>query len=102
MKEKYKSCGLNYDIIIEKHPNINEYEETVNAYLDDENMKAKIKNISQEHRTPYILVVGQKEKDEGSVCVRYRFSSKKPQETMKLEDFIKYVEQKNEERGTGI
>lgn len=73
-----------------------------NAYLDDENMKAKIKNISQEHRTPYILVVGQKEMDEGSVCVRYRFSSKKPQETMKLEDFVKYVEQKNEEKGTGI
>ncbi len=73
-----------------------------NAYLDDENMKAKIKNISQEHRTPYILVVGQKEMDEGSVCVRYRFSSKKPQETMKLEDFVKYVEKKNEEKGTGI
>lgn len=73
-----------------------------NAYLDNENMKAKIKNISQEHRTPYILVVGQKEMDEGSVCVRYRFSSKKPQETMKLEDFVKYVEQKNEEKGTGI
>ncbi len=73
-----------------------------NAYLDDENMKAKIKNISQEHRTPYILVVGQKEMNEGSVCVRYRFSSKKPQETMKLEDFVKYVEQKNEEKGTGI
>ena len=54
------------------------------------------------HRTPYILVVGQKEMDEGSVCVRYRFSSKKPQETMKLEDFVKYVEQKNEEKGTGI
>lgn len=73
-----------------------------NAYLDNENMKAKIKNISQEHRTPYILVVGQKEMDEGSVCVRYRFSSKKPQETMKLEDFVKYVEQKNDEKGTGI
>ena len=73
-----------------------------NAYLDNENMKAKIKNISQEHRTPYILVVGQKEMDEGSVCVRYRFSSKKPQETMKLDDFVKYVEQKNEEKGTGI
>ena len=73
-----------------------------NAYLDNENMKAKIKNISQEHRTPYILVVGQKEMDEGSVCVRYRFSSKKPQETMKLEDFVKYVEQKNEDKGTGI
>ena len=73
-----------------------------NVYLDDENMKAKIKQISTEHKTPYVLVVGQKEKDEGSVCVRYRFSSKKPQETMKLEDFVKYVVSKNEEKGTGI
>ena len=73
-----------------------------NAYLDDENMKAKIKNISMEHRTPYILVVGEKEKAEGTVCVRYRFSSKKPQDTMKLEDFVKYVQKMNEEKGTGI
>ena len=73
-----------------------------NAYLDDENMKAKIKNISMEHRTPYILVVGEKEKAESTVCVRYRFSSKKPQETMKLEDFVKYVQKMNEEKGTGI
>ena len=73
-----------------------------NAYLDDENMKAKIKNISMEHKTPYILVVGEKEKAEGTVCVRYRFSSKKPQETMKLEDFVKYVQKMNEEKGTGI
>ena len=73
-----------------------------NAYLNDENMKAKIKNISMEHRTPYILVVGEKEKAEGTVCVRYRFSSKKPQETMKLEDFVKYVQKMNEEKGTGI
>ena len=73
-----------------------------NAYLDDENMKAKIKNISMEHRTPYILVVGEKEKAEGTVCVRYRFSSKKPQETMKMEDFVKYVQKMNEEKGTGI
>lgn len=36
MKNKYSSCGLNYDLIIERFPNINEYEETVNAYLDDE------------------------------------------------------------------
>ena len=35
MKQKYESCGLNYDLIVEKHPNINYYEETVNAYLDD-------------------------------------------------------------------
>ncbi|MCI5607382.1 MAG: threonine--tRNA ligase [Treponema sp.] len=73
-----------------------------NAYLGDENMKAKIKSISQEHRTPYILVVGQKEKDEGAVCVRYRFSSGKPQETMKLADFVSYVQKKNEEKGTSI
>ena len=65
-----------------------------NAYLSEENMKAKIKQISTEHKTPYILVVGEKEKADGTVCVRYRFSSKKPQETMKLDDFIKYVEDK--------
>ena len=73
-----------------------------NVYLDDDNMKAKIKNISMEHRTPYILVVGEKEKNDGSVCVRYRFSSKKPQETMKIDDFVHYVLKKNEEKGTSI
>ena len=73
-----------------------------NAYLEDENMKAKIKRISQEHKTPYILVVGQKERDEGTVCVRYRFSSQKPQETMKLADFIKYVEDKVNTHFIGI
>ena len=36
MKNKYLSCGLNYDLIIEKYPNIDEYEMIVNAYLDDE------------------------------------------------------------------
>ena len=73
-----------------------------NAYLDDDNMKNKIKNISMEHRTPYILVVGEKEKADGTVCVRYRFSSKKPQETMKLDDFIKYVEDKVNTHFIGI
>ncbi len=73
-----------------------------NVYLDDENMKAKIKKISTEHKTPYILVVGQKEKEDGTVCVRYRFSSGKQQETKSVEDFIAYVEKKNEEKGTSI
>lgn len=73
-----------------------------NAYLSDDNMKSKIKNISMEHRTPYILVVGEKEKADGTVCVRYRFSSKKPQETMKIQDFVNYVLAKNEEKGTSI
>ena len=35
MRQKYETCGLNYDIITKKYPNINEYEETVSAYLDD-------------------------------------------------------------------
>jgi len=35
MKNKYKSCGLNYDLILEKYPNIDEYEQIVNVYLDD-------------------------------------------------------------------
>ena len=39
MKNKYKSVGLNYDLIIKKYPNINEYEETVSAYLEDEFFK---------------------------------------------------------------
>ncbi len=73
-----------------------------NAYLEDENMKAKIKRISQEHKTPYILVVGAKEKEEGTVCVRYRYSSQKPQETLKLDDFIKYVEDKVNSHFIGI
>ena len=73
-----------------------------NVYLGDDNMKAKIKQISTEHRTPYILVVGEKERADGAVCVRYRFSSKKPQETMKLEDFVKYVEDKVNTHFIGI
>ena len=35
MKEKYASVGLNYDLILEKFPDINNYEETVNAYFAD-------------------------------------------------------------------
>ena len=63
----------------------------VNAYTDDDNMKSKIKTISSEHKTPYILVVGAKEAEEETVTVRFRFSSKLPQATMKLEEFKAYV-----------
>ena len=35
MKNKYKSVGLDYDLILEKFPNIQEYEMTVNTFLDD-------------------------------------------------------------------
>lgn len=36
MEEKYKSAGLNLNIILEAFPDLNEYEDTVNAYLCDE------------------------------------------------------------------
>lgn len=39
MKNKYKSVGLDYDLILEKFKDVNEYEETVNAYLADEFFK---------------------------------------------------------------
>ena len=35
MKDKYASVGLNYDIIIDKFKNIDDYEETANVYLSD-------------------------------------------------------------------
>lgn len=39
MRNKYRKVGLDYDLIIDKYPNINEYEETVNAFLSDEFFK---------------------------------------------------------------
>ncbi|MBO7677940.1 MAG: hypothetical protein J6S49_10565 [Erysipelotrichaceae bacterium] len=39
MRNKYRKVGLDYDLIIDRYPNINEYEETVNAYLSDEFFK---------------------------------------------------------------
>lgn len=99
--------------VVPVNPDFNDYAEKVcdtlkaagiraNAYLNDDNMKAKIKGISMEHRTPYILVVGEKEKAEDSVCVRYRFSSGKQQETKKLSEFVDYVLDINDKKGTGI
>ena len=73
-----------------------------NAYLSEENMKAKIKVISKEHKTPYILVVGEREQAEGTVAVRFRQSSGLQQQTMKIEDFVKYVQEKVSTHFNGI
>ena len=73
-----------------------------NAYLSEENMKAKIKVISKEHKTPYILVVGEREQAEGTVAVRFRASSGLQQQTMKIEDFVKYVQEKVATHFNGI
>ncbi|MDO4501156.1 MAG: hypothetical protein Q4B60_07790 [Erysipelotrichaceae bacterium] len=35
MKDKYESVGLNYEIIANKYPNLDEYEEIVNSFLSD-------------------------------------------------------------------
>ena len=72
------------------------------AYLSEENMKAKIKVISKEHKTPYILVVGEREQAEGTVAVRFRASSGLQQQTMKIEDFVKYVQEKVATHFNGI
>ncbi|MBQ9630160.1 MAG: threonine--tRNA ligase, partial [Treponema sp.] len=74
----------------------------VNAYTDDSNMKSKIKFITQEHKTPYILVVGQKEKDEQSVSVRFRSDSGLEQKTFILVDFENYLCEKNNTHYNGI
>ena len=74
----------------------------VNAYTDEDNMKSKIKMITSEHKTPYILVVGAKEQEEGTVTIRFRQSSGIPQQTMKLEDFKAYVLEKTATHYNGI
>ena len=65
-------------------------------------MRNKIKTITKEHKTPYILIVGENEEKEGTVTVRFRQSSGLEQKTMKIDDFIAYVQKKNEEKGVTI
>ena len=72
------------------------------AYTSDDNMRQKIKIITKEHKTPYILVLGENEKNEKTVTVRFRQSSGLEQKTMKLEDFIAYVHEKTESHFIGI
>ena len=73
-----------------------------NAYLSDDNMRAKIKFITKEHKTPYILVVGENEQNEQTVSVRFRQSSGLKQKTFKLEEFIQYAKDKIENHVVGI
>ncbi len=73
-----------------------------NAYISDDNMRAKIKFITKEHKTPYILVVGENEQNEQTVSVRFRQSSGLEQKTFKLEEFIQYVKDKIENHVVGI
>ena len=73
-----------------------------NAYLSSDNMRSKIKVITKEHKTPYILIVGENEKKERTVSVRFRQSSGLEQKTMKLEEFVAYVQEKVNTHFVGI
>jgi threonyl-tRNA synthetase len=73
-----------------------------NAYLSTDNMRNKIKTITKEHKTPYILIVGENEQKEKTVSVRFRADSNLEQKSMKVEDFIKYVQDKVENHVIGI
>lgn len=99
--------------VVPVNPEFDEYAEKVNAalvaakirshaYVSDDNMKSKIKTITKEHKTPYILVVGQKERDENAVAVRFRADSGLPQKTMPLDEFVAYVREKTDSHFNGI
>jgi len=87
--------------VVPVNPEFNDYADKVcstlravgiraKAYTDDDNMKNKIKAISP-FKVPYILVVGANEAAEESVTVRFRFSTGKQQQTMKLSEFKDYI-----------
>ncbi|MCL2186169.1 MAG: threonine--tRNA ligase [Treponema sp.] len=65
----------------------------VTAELSDDRMNAKIRNC-QTRKIPYMLVVGQRESDEGTVSIRLRNGKQLP--AMKIEEFAKYVTEKIE------
>ncbi len=74
----------------------------VNAYTNEDNMKTKIKMITSEHKTPYILVVGAKEQESNSVAVRFRADSGLGQKVMTVEEFKAYAVEKNNSHFVGI
>ena len=73
-----------------------------NAYLSDENMRQKIKAVTKEHKTPYILILGENEQKEKTITVRFRQSSGLEQKTMKIQEFIDYVQEKVNSHFIGI
>ena len=68
------------------------------ADFGSDNMKGKIKT-AQLQKIPYMLVVGEK-KTEGSVTVRFRDG--RPQQIMKIDDFIAYISDKVNSHFVGI
>jgi len=67
----------------------------VSAELDDSRLNAKIRGC-QNRKIPYMLVVGQREEDEGTVAIRLRDG--KQLDPMKTADFAAYLEEKIKSR----
>ncbi|MCL2209821.1 MAG: threonine--tRNA ligase [Treponema sp.] len=63
----------------------------ITAELNDDRLNAKIR-ICQTRKIPYMLVVGQKEADEGTVSIRLRDGRQLP--AMKIEEFASYLIEK--------
>ena len=80
--EKLKACGVR-----------------VEANLGNDRMNGKIKT-AQLKKIPYMLVVGEKEKADGAVAVRFRDG--RPQQIMKIDEFIAYVKDKVDSKFVGI
>jgi threonyl-tRNA synthetase len=63
----------------------------VSAELDDSRLNAKIREC-QNRKIPYMLVVGQRETDDGTVAIRLRDG--RQLSPMKIADFAAYLEEK--------
>ncbi|MCL2197098.1 MAG: threonine--tRNA ligase [Treponema sp.] len=67
----------------------------VTAELSDDRLNAKIRDC-QTRKIPYMLVVGQREMDEGTVSIRLRDGKQLP--AMRIEEFASHVLQKIESK----
>ncbi|MBO5731305.1 MAG: threonine--tRNA ligase [Treponema sp.] len=89
-------------VVIPVAPAFNDYAQKVAASLEDagfrvqadlgnDRMNAKIR-LAQTQKTPYMLVVGEKEEADNAVAVRFRDG--RQQQVMKLEEFTAYLQDK--------
>ncbi len=89
-------------VVIPVAPAFNDYAQKVAASLEDagfrvqadlgnDRMNAKIR-LAQTQKTPYMLVVGEKEAADNAVAVRFRDG--RQQRVMKLEEFTAYLQEK--------
>ena len=89
-------------VVIPVAPAFNDYAQKVAASLEDagfrvqadlgnDRMNAKIR-LAQTQKTPYMLVVGEKEEADNAVAVRFRDG--RQQQVMKLDEFTAYLQEK--------